>query len=167
MCVIVDTNCIPHVFSRSSDRHRDFSPVTQWITRGSGRLVYGGKKYKGELRLMTRYHQFIGEMKRCGRVVEIEDARVDKLAAELKLRVPDLDFNDEHLVAIVAASGCCIVCTDDKPASKFLKLKHLYPLGVKPPKIYNKLSHKKLCCSNYTADICRKGPRTLPLRLAK
>ena len=70
-----------------------------------------------------------------GRLVRIPDDAVDALAAELKKRVPQKEFNDEHIVALVALSKCCVVCTDDKRAIQFLKRKD--PKGV-PPSKYNK-----------------------------
>ena len=50
MPIIVDTNCFANVFSRNATRHNEFEPVLNWILRGKGKLIYGGTKYKTELK---------------------------------------------------------------------------------------------------------------------
>jgi len=86
-----------------------------------------------------------------GRRVGIPDDAVDALAAELKKRVPQKEFNDEHIVALVALSKCCVVCTDDK-AIQFVKRKD--PKGI-PPSKYNQSTHSKLCCTEHIVAACR------------
>jgi hypothetical protein len=88
-------------------------------------------------------------------VITVPDFQVDKVAAELTRRVRDRRFDDEHLVAIVAVSGCRVVCSDDRMAHHYLKLRHLYPSGVRPPKIYRNVKHVRLCVDSNVAPICR------------
>ena len=89
-----------------------------------------------------------------GRLARIPDDAVDALAAELKKRVPQKEFNNERIVVLVALSKCCIVCTDDKRAIQFLKRKGFYAKGV-PPLKYNKSTHSKLCCAEHIVAACR------------
>jgi hypothetical protein len=89
-----------------------------------------------------------------GRLARIPDDAVDALAAELKKRVPQKEFNNERIVVLVAPSKCCVVWTDGKRAIKFLKRKDFYPRGVPTPK-YNKSTHSKLCCVEHIVAACR------------
>ena len=116
MCLVIDPSSLPSVFNPKSQRHSDFAPVLRWVTKSSGRIIYGGSKYLTELGRMTRYVRIINELARAGKVIKLDSNKVDKLAAELKVRIPDLQFNDEHIVAIVIVSRCKIVCSDDKKA---------------------------------------------------
>lgn len=144
MSIVIDTCCLSPVFDQSNDRHREFAPVLKWITVGSGRLVYGGKKYKAELSRAAKFVPVLAELSRQGRVLALPDAQVDRTASSVKRKAPDPSFNDEHLVAIVIVSQCRVVCSDDKVADRFLKLKDLYPGHVRPPKIYRSSRHVKL-----------------------
>jgi predicted nucleic acid-binding protein len=160
VCVIVDTNCFGSVLNTSSKDHKRFAPVYDWLMYGKGgRLIYGGAKYKKEIDLQAEhYKKLIQEIERMGRLVPLNDAAVDKLAATVKAKVNDKDFDDEHLVAIVGISKCCVVVSLDKRADRFLKRRDLYPDGVKPPKIYRNTRSKKLCgCERNIAAICRSG----------
>ena len=50
MRLIVDANCFGLVFNASAKDQSDFAPVFNWIMTGhSGRLIYGGTKYKKEV----------------------------------------------------------------------------------------------------------------------
>jgi hypothetical protein len=155
MCLIIDTCCIHRVFNVSSKEHAEFAPVLKWITRGKGRMLYGGRKYKEELRAMTSYLRLFTEFQRQGKLVEVVGDKVDEFGEALKKRVPDKSFNDEHIVALVAISRCRVVCTDDKLSMPYLKRRDLYPADVKPPKIYTARSHAKLCCDKHVVDACR------------
>lgn len=158
MCVILDTNCFGSVLNTSAKDHKRFAPVYDWLMYGKGgRLVYGGTKYKKEINFRTeRYRSLIVEIERMGRLVPLSDAAVDELAAIVKAKVNDDKFDDEHIVAIVGISKCCVVVSLDKRADPFLKRPDLYPAGVKPPKIYRNARSKKLCgCEKHIAAICK------------
>jgi predicted nucleic acid-binding protein len=158
MCVIVDTNCFGSVLNTSAKDHKRFAPVYEWLMYGKGgRLIYGGKKYKKEINFRSEhYKKLIQEIERKGRLRPLSDTAVDNLAAAVKAKVDDTDFDDEHLVAIVGVSKCCVVVSLDKRADQFLKRRDLYPEGVKPPKIYRNTRSKKLCgCDKHIVAICR------------
>jgi|ERR1017187_1429734 hypothetical protein len=156
MCLVIDVNTIPSVFDPSSKGHDGFIPVLKWVTIGKGCIVYGGTKYRKELRLMWRYFRLFGQLSKQGRVIDLPNPPIDRYAAQLKVKVPANRFDDEHLVAIVATSRCRIVCTNDKAAHPYLQRKDLYPKHVKYPKIYSAASHVKLCCDENIVDICRR-----------
>lgn len=158
MCVILDTNCFGSVLNTAARDHERFAPVYDWIMYGKGgRLIYGGTKYKKEIDFSNgHYRRLILEIQRKGRLVPLDDASVDERAATVKMKVNDTDFDDEHLVAIVGISKCCVVVSLDKRADPFLKRPDLYPQGVKPPKIYRNRRGKKLCgCEKHIAAICQ------------
>jgi hypothetical protein len=157
MCVVIDANTIALVFDPHNLGHERFVPLMKWVTDGNGSIVYGGTKYRRELKHMKRYFRLFGQLYRQGRVVILPNPQIDKYAAELKVKVPAKAFDDEHLVAIVAYSHCHIICTDDKAAYPYLKRQDLYPKHVKRPKIYNAYRHLKLCCDKHIVDVCRKG----------
>jgi len=79
---------------------------------------------------------------------------VDKIAAELKAQVPDVQFNDEHIVAIVIVSRCKVVCSDDKESYPYIRRADLYPKGMKRPKIYRSKSHNQMCCKHNIVAAC-------------
>jgi len=156
MCVIVDMCCIPHVFDTKSTSHDDFSPLLGWINSANGRLLVGGTKYNSELRKMTKYFSIFLNYQRQGKLVRLDDNSVDAFAAIAKRKEPSKQFNDEHLVAMVAVSGCRVVCTNDAEAMPFIRRRSLYEsCPHRPPKIYNKKSHKHLCCKDHIAACCR------------
>ncbi len=46
MCIIIDANALPSVLKREPE----LCPVFNWINEGKGKIVYGGTKYKEELK---------------------------------------------------------------------------------------------------------------------
>ena len=99
--------------------------------------------------------KILAEFDRKGKLVKVTDSAVDKLAKELKHRVSDKDFDDEHIVALVIVTGCRVVCTDDKRAMPYLKRRDLYPKGSRPPKIYQGKEHAPLCRGEHIVPACR------------
>ncbi len=155
MCLIIDVNCFGCVFNPESREHARFVPVLNWVMRGwGGRLIYGGTKYKREIGVSRGYVAILAELEKKGRLVRIPDRQVDRIAKDLKKRVNDPDFDDEDLLALVTASKCCVICTDDKRAFPFLRRAALYPDGVHPPKIYQNRTHAHLCDAGHVVAVC-------------
>jgi hypothetical protein len=160
MCLVIDTCCLSRVFKRDDKKHSLFEPVTHWICEGRGRMIYGGSKYNTELRRVTEVFGLVTELAKQRRTVQLPNATVDPIAAALRQKIPEERFNDEHLAALVIASRCCVVCTDDNIAISFLKRPDLYSEydGVGRPSIYRgHKTHKKLCCDKNIVPICREG----------
>lgn len=157
MCVVIDTCCLGPVLDQNNENHPRFRPILRWITKGNGSLIYGGCKYKKELKRAKRYLSLIAELDRMGKVIILADREVDELAKRLKCYIRKADFNDEHLVAIVQVARCGVVCTDDVAAQKYLVRSDLYPKGIKKPKIYKQARyHEGLCGGKYIVGICRQ-----------
>ena len=154
MCLIIDTNIFHSVFNADAKEHHHFGPVRKWLSTGKGKMVYGGDKYNRELK-GGKYVAIITELGRRGSLVKIPAGPVNRYASELKIKVPEPAFDDEHLVALVAISNCRVICTRDKRAFPYLKRRDLYPKGVKPPKIYQHKNNAPLCCKNHIVEVCR------------
>jgi hypothetical protein len=139
MCLVIDENVISKVFDRKNAQHNRFKPVKVWVTTGTGSVIYGRTKYLKELG-KGKYLGLFTELVKMRRAVKVETKLVDDRALMLKAKVPDEEFDDEHIVAIVGVSRCCLVCTDDTRSIPYLRRKDLYPPGVRVPQIYRSAS---------------------------
>jgi predicted nucleic acid-binding protein len=155
MCIVIDTNSFASVFDAKSDDHPEFRPVLNWITNGKGKIVYGGTKYRDELRAAQRYLGVFGELARARKVVEIPDVDVDREQERIENLVLHRDFDDPHIVAIVSVSRCKLVCSRDKRAYRFIKDVSLYPKAGMRPKIYSDSNNSDLLCDHNIADCCK------------
>lgn len=155
MCLVIDTCCLGKVFDPKNQQHAPFAPVLEWITVGKGRMIYGGTKYNRELHKVRRFVPIVAELSRARRAVPLPRQVVDDLALEAKTREPDPRFNDEHIVALVIASRCRLICTDDKEAIPYLKRTEFYrPYRLAKPKIYCYRSHRDQCSDTHMVAIC-------------
>ena len=159
MAIIVDTNCFARVFCRNNKEHEEFAPVLDWILRGNGILVYGGSKYKRELREAMKFLRFFNLLKSAKKAIPFEDAPIDKIQARYEQRYKDPDFDDPHLPAIVLVTKCRLICTKDRRSYRFVTSPNLYPKRFHVPIYYSGLqdqtkltdknipkSLKKHCC---------------------
>jgi hypothetical protein len=144
MCIVIDQNTLANVFNRKDSHHSDFKPVLDWILFNKGKIVIGGTTYRKELRDAPSYLRVIGQFSTVGKVAAISDYEVD----EYEKRVSDILHNpkcdDPHLIAIIAISGCRLICTNDSKSHRFIKRKDLYVKPRKVPHFYSNVSHKKL-----------------------
>lgn len=156
MCIVIDLNRIPSVLNPEASDHSEFKHILEWIDSRSARIVYGGKKYKSELLKMRKYLKVLSERKKAGQVYEADDGKIDEIEEQLKEKTQNTDFNDQAIVAIVIVSNSRFICSCDKKAHAFFKLKSLYPQHVKRPIIYSNSKHKDLL---YHRDVISKcGP---------
>jgi hypothetical protein len=155
MCLVIDANTIGKVFDRHSKDHKRFRPVALWVASGDGSVIFGGTKYLKELG-EGKYLALFKELLGARRAVRMDTKAVDDRAEMLRVSVPDEDFDDEHIVALVGLSKCCLVCTDDIRSLPYLRRRDLYPPGVDVPYIYRALAHKKHCCSRLIVGVCPK-----------
>jgi hypothetical protein len=145
------------VFDQGNKKHQEFRPVMKWISQGKGKMIYGGQKYGTELKKAKFILPIMTELQRGGRLVHLDDSKVDTIARDVKMSVKDAAFNDEHIVAMVIVSRCAVVCTDDRLATEVLKHRSIYVQHkLRPPKIYRYLRHKNMCCDHNLAAICQK-----------
>lgn len=155
MCLIIDTCSFADVFNSSTENHNIFKPVLLWVTKGKGKIIYGGTKYKNEMKLMPKYFSILVELSKQGRVVILDDVVVDRAENKVREIEPNPDFDDPHLVALVIVSRSRIVCTNDKRAHKFLKRRELYPKGVYKPRIYSNEKHTDLLSDENIIGVCK------------
>jgi hypothetical protein len=161
MCVVIDANVIGKVFDPHSAEHARFKPIALWVTAGNGSVIYGGTKYMKELG-GGRYLSLFKELGTARRAVVVGTKDVDDRARELKELVPDAEFDDEHLVALVGISKCCLVCTDDLKFLPYLRRRDLYPDGVRVPHVYRSIADRRHCCDRLIVEKCPK--RVISLR---
>ena len=156
MCLVIDTCCLAMVFDGTNKKHAGFIPVLKWIN-GKGRMIYGGTKYNTELGKAAKFLPYVTELSRKRHTVQIPNATVDPIADALKLQCPEPEFDDAHIVALVIASKCCVVCTEDKTAISYLKRPALFTApGVSRPSIFRgRKNHGKLCCDHHIVAMCK------------
>lgn len=154
MCLVIDTCTFNSVFDAGSKNHARFAPIVAWLNVGPGKIIFGGSKFKREIRGKA-FLRILIEFERKGKLVRVTDSKVDKVSKEVKDRIADKEFDDEHIVALVIITKCCVVCTDDKRAAPFLKRRELYPKGVRRPKIYHSKAHASLCRNEHIVAACR------------
>lgn len=155
MCIVVDINTMASVFDINCSQHKDFKPVLDWVIKGRGKIVYGGTKYIEELNKVKKYIPIIGQLKKAGKAIEVDKNEVDLWHSYVEKKENDPDFDDPHIVGLMIASKCLVVCTKDARSFKFLKKKELYPKWAKRPKIYCSLKNINLLSDKNITEICK------------
>lgn len=159
MCLVLDTNAFSLCFDLTNKEHNEFRPVLNWLSYGKGKLVYGGKKYKDELKKASSYMRYFAALNRAGKVIVLDDDMVDKIEIEVKNLESSKNFDDPHLVAIVLMSKCKVICTNDARAIPFIKDQKFYTGITAKPKLYTSSKNIKLLTDKYIAEICKPCDR--------
>ena len=146
MCIVLDTNTLPLVFNTECADHSEFAPVMRWVSKGKGFLVYGGTKYKKELKKMSRYLKLVRLLRDAHKAYEIDRSEVDKHARNITVMTRGTRCNDQHLIAILAVSGCMLLCSQDSRADEFVKDSRFYQ--NKRPRIYRRAAQAKQLLSD-------------------
>ena len=154
MCFVLDANVFGALFDSNNLNHSDFRPALDWVVYGKGKMVYGGSKYKTEMRAARKYIRFFAALEKAGKIVHLCDVDVDRVEKEIADAELDKNFNDPHLVAIVIVSGCKIICTNDKSAIPYLKKSEFYKGKTRKPKIYQSKKNIRLLTDKYISSIC-------------
>ena len=160
MCIVIDTCVLSCVLDSKNTEHNKFEPVYRWLTKGPGKIVYGGKTYKKEFkRSIKNLTGILAELGRQGKIIIVSDNPIndyESIVEELitKKKLDKSKYNDPHLVAIINSSKCKLVCTVDKKAMELLKMGDMYD-GSTPPSIYSRKSNKNLLNNNNIAAICK------------
>lgn len=144
MAIVIDVNVFPCVFDIRSENHAEFAPVKAWIERREGFLVYGGTKFKEELLKSYCRSRFIRTLRDAGCAVEISSAAVDALEMEVREKIVGTKCNDPHIIALLAAAKCALLCSHDKESFPFIKDRSLYPKGSPRVRIYTSLRNVRL-----------------------
>lgn len=139
MSIIIDTNCLCSVFVEKDEMHHLYKPVLSLLRAKKAKLIIGGSKYNEELRKLRQITKILAIFKtKHEAIIHINDGIVDAEEVRISSLITSSDFDDPHIAALVAASGCKIICTRDTRSIPFLKKKEIYPQGVCTPKFYTK-----------------------------
>jgi hypothetical protein len=126
MPIVIDTNAFHLVFNAEHSRHADFAPIKQWIDRGHGVLLFGGTTFLKELKECP-YLRLVRLLKDESKALQISTAAVDTKTLEIRKLTKGTRCNDQHIMALLAAARCDLVCSDDKKSFHFLKNKQYFP----------------------------------------
>ena len=157
MCLLLDVNAFSPFFESSNSDHQNFKEAMIWVTKGDGKLIYGGAKYNEELKNTTKYLRIFAALEKAGKVVRLNDKSVNALQEKIEEIETSRDFDDPHLIAIVCESKCRIVCTNDRRAIPYIKDNKFYPSPLRKPKIYRYKRHKTMLTDANIVEICRCG----------
>jgi|SRR5690606_30001945 len=153
MAIIIDTNCFANVFSRKSEKHEDFKPVLDWILYGKGFMIYGGDKYKEELKKAPKYLKLINLLKNVGKVHIGNDQKINAKQAEIDKDNTDKLFNDTHILSICLETKCILICSEDTTSIPFITNPKYFKRGETKPAFYTSSRNKSILCDNYVNDI--------------
>ncbi|MDR2803641.1 MAG: hypothetical protein LBB22_05065 [Treponema sp.] len=154
--IVLDTNSFSSVFDSDCSDNCEFRFVLQWVlNQNHACFVFGGSKYKSEIKKIIKYLKLISELQKAGKFVEINCEMIDDYAKELKGICTDKVFNDEHLVSILNISGCKLLCTKDIEAMPYIKRKDFY-FDQKIPRIYSGARNRDLLNVNYIVELKNK-----------
>lgn len=149
MAIIIDTNCIANVFSPKTANHSEFKPVLEWILLGKGLMIYGGSKYREELKKTAKYLPIIRLLKDVGKAIEGAENDIDEYQLKVEELTDSEDFDDPHLPAISVITKCRIICSADTRSIPFVSDKKYYPKGFTTPVYYTSSTNKNLLTDNY------------------
>ena len=160
MCIIVDTNVFASVFDQKSKEHKDFKPVKDWIFESNGILVLGGTTFEKELLLPDKYRKFILQLLIAGKAKKINSADVDRHQKQVEKIIPDEEFDDKHIAALVRACGCKLICTKDTRSIPYLRDLKLYKNRGESPKFYTSKRNEDVLVAANIADCCKPTQKT-------
>lgn len=144
MCIVIDINVIANVFNEESENHTSFFPVKKWIDSKEGVLVFGGSSYIDELKKMPRYMKLVRLLHDDGRAVRIKNCVVDKLEKGVIEKTSGTKCNDPHIIALLDASRCPLLCSNDSRSFEFIKNRNLYTNRRPKVKIYTSIKNISL-----------------------
>lgn len=111
MCAIVDANAFHEVFRESPVRPPAGRGFFDWIRKGDGRLVVGGKLREELDRAGLK--DWMRTARQAGHIRLVDDESVDRRAEELDDEGV-CQSNDSHVVALAEISGARLLYTNDR-----------------------------------------------------
>ena len=108
MCAIVDANMASRFFGDPVDE--DLRPLWDWIARGRGALVAGGRNLD-ELSRVGDASRALRNWERAGRAWF---APREEVEAETRLVEPQCRSDDPHAIALARVSGARLLCSKDE-----------------------------------------------------
>lgn len=151
MAIVIDVNVFQMVFDPSNVNHEDFAPVKAWIESREGFLLYGGTKYKQELLLSYRTAKLVRLLRDGGSAIEIRSEVVDAITEDVEKAVAGTKCNDPHIIGLLAAAHCNLLCSRDVESYPFIKSKKYYPKGAPKVRIYS---------ARRNVDLLKRSDRT-------
>ena len=122
MCAIVDAQVAHEVFSA------DPSPAGyeffEWLLKGRGRLVTGGKLNEELEDCSPGFREWASEAKRAGILIEENRRRVEDRTIELEHDAKHVS-DDPHVLALAQISGARLLFSNDRPLGKDFRSKLL------------------------------------------
>lgn len=162
MCMIIDANVFPCVFSPNNAKHSKFKPVLEWLIFGKAKMILGGKLFREEiLQKQKSFTPLLLELNKLNKIHMLDNDLIDNKEQEIKSKENDPDFDDPHIIALAIESRCKLICSDDARSFKFIHKIKTYDNNSIEPSIYTTISHaphtELLCDSN----ICSNGIHTV------
>lgn len=158
MCMVIDANTIPCVFSKDNQTHSDFQPLLRWLLYGKAKMSLGGKLFTKEImEKQSSYVPFLMELKKVNKIHFINNEQIVAKEDEIKKIETSSDFDDSHIIALLIISRAKILCSNDARLFKFVKKIRKYDSSAEAPRIYTTIKHephKELLCDD---NICSYG----------
>lgn len=153
MCIVIDVNVMPSVFDKQNVYHEDFLPVLNWIYKGKGVVIYGGSKYLKEI--PGKYLPILLQLNKARKAKYIPSAKVDSATQKVSQLISHKDFDDQHIVGLLKASGCKLICSLDARAYPYFRHNLFFTPARNKPKIYSSNRNAQLLSDANIADICK------------
>lgn len=122
MCAIVDASVVREVFN-----HTDQPPAGKgffdWIDRGRGHLVVGGKLGE-ELEASSRFKKWARSARQSGRLIRVDDGKVNAKTEKLE-RSRTCRSNDAHVIALAHIGRVRLLYSNDRDLQDDFKDKDL------------------------------------------
>lgn len=158
MCMIIDANTIPCVFSNTNQKHKDFQPVLKWLIYGKAKLNLGGKLLTKEIAEKQRsYMPILLELSKLNKVHKFDNTVIDIKEKEIMGKETDPDFDDPHIIALSIISNTQVLVSDDARSFKFVRIIKDYDKNANVPKIYTTIDHSPHSELLVDANICNNG----------
>ena len=85
MCMVIDANTIPCVFSKDNQTHSDFQPLLRWLLYGKAKMSLGGKLFTKEImEKQSSYVPFLMELKKVNKIHFINNEQIVAKEDEIK-----------------------------------------------------------------------------------
>lgn len=170
MSIVIDANQFSNFMNSKNDlEDLDFRPVYEWIRFGKGKIVYGGSKYREEVKARKDFGAFLFQMEHVGKAVGVKTEDVDSIEDVLERRYKRHDFDDHHIVSILLISECKLVLSQDNGLHDLIDecfgqnsrrfMNSLCPQrDLTKPKIYQNRNHRSLL-RDENAVACKRSIR--------
>jgi len=123
VCAILDASVRDEVFIPKAQRSEASEGFFNWINKGKGRLVIGGK-LKAELCEKKLFLEWARQASLAGRLSEVDDIVVNQRTEKL-VNEGGYWSNDPHVLALAQVSGARLLYVDDRKLEKDFKNKNL------------------------------------------